>query len=173
MPEPRYLTIPPEHAGKRLDQSLAELLPEYSRSRLQAWLDAGQVTVAAAPASRKQKVWGGEAVALTPEAQPEETSFRAEAIGLDIVKRPFVTAGALAFTMMVPLAATSTAGMMRRLGGRTWRRLHRLSYAAAAAAVIHYWWLVKADVRRPLAYGLIIGVLLAVRLVRAWRGSAL
>ena len=85
MPEPRYLTIPPEHAGKRLDQSLAELLPEYSRSRLQAWIDAGQVTVAAAPASRKQKVWGGEAVALTPEAQPEETSFRAEAIGLDIV----------------------------------------------------------------------------------------
>ena len=85
MPEIRHLVIPADHAGKRLDQSLAELFPEYSRSRLQAWIDAGLVTVAGAPASRKQKVWGGEAVALTPESLPEETAFRAEAIGLDIV----------------------------------------------------------------------------------------
>ena len=85
MSESRQFTIPADHAGKRLDQSLAELLPEYSRSRLQAWIDSGHVQLAGAPASRKQKVWGGEAVTVTPEALPEETAFRAEAIGLDIV----------------------------------------------------------------------------------------
>lgn len=85
MNSPRQLTIPVEHAGKRLDQSLAELLPEYSRSRLQNWIDAGLVTLADAPACRRQKVWGGEKVLLVPQARPEETAFRAEAIGLDIV----------------------------------------------------------------------------------------
>lgn len=83
--EPFNLTIPPEHAGRRLDQSLAELLPEFSRSRLAAWIDAGRVRVEAGPASRKQKVWGGEAVVVEPEALPEETSHRAEAMDLDIV----------------------------------------------------------------------------------------
>jgi 23S rRNA pseudouridine1911/1915/1917 synthase len=85
MSSPRHFTIPSGHAGKRLDQSLAELLPEYSRSRLQGWIESGHVRVAGAAASRKQKVWGGEAVEVTPEALPEETAFRAEAIGLDIV----------------------------------------------------------------------------------------
>lgn len=85
MSEPLSLTIPPEHAGRRLDQSLAELLPEFSRSRLAAWIDAGRVRVDDGPASRKQKVWGGEAVAVEPEALPEETSHRAEAMDLDIV----------------------------------------------------------------------------------------
>ena len=85
MSEPRHLTIPPEHAGRRLDQSLADLLPEFSRSRLAAWIDAGRVRVNAGAASRKQKVWGGESVVLEPEPLPEETSHRAEAMDLKIV----------------------------------------------------------------------------------------
>ncbi len=85
MSQARHLTIPTGHAGKRLDQSLAELLPEYSRSRLQSWIESGHVRVAGAAASRKQKVWGGEAVEVTPEALPEETAFKAEDIGLNIV----------------------------------------------------------------------------------------
>ena len=85
MTEVRQLVVPPGHAGKRLDQSLAELLPEYSRSRLQAWIDAGLVQVAGAAANRKQKVWGGEAISVTPEALPEETAFKAEAIAFPIV----------------------------------------------------------------------------------------
>jgi sulfoxide reductase heme-binding subunit YedZ len=67
--------------------------------------------------------------------------------------------------LLVPLALTSTAGMIRRLGGRAWRRLHRLAYVTAALGVVHYWWLVKADIRPPRNYGVVLAVLLAVR---AW-----
>jgi sulfoxide reductase heme-binding subunit YedZ len=93
-------------------------------------------------------------------------------IGRDIYKRPFITVGFATFVSMVPLAATSTAAMIRRLGGRRWQRLHRLVYFSATAGVVHYWWLVKADVRRPQAYALIVGGLLAFRVWRArelWR----
>lgn len=82
----------------------------------------------------------------------------------DIAKRPFITAGFLAFLILVPLAATSSAAMIRRLG-RSWQRLHRLVYASAAAAVIHFLWLVKADTRRPLLYGTVLALLLGLRLV--------
>lgn len=61
----------------------------------------------------------------------------------DILERPYITVGMLAVVLLVPLAATSTAGMMRRLGGRTWRRLHRLVYVAAGLAVLHFIWLAK------------------------------
>lgn len=88
-------------------------------------------------------------------------------LGADIYKRPFITIGFTGWLCMVPLAATSTAGMIRRLGGRRWQRLHRLVYAAAIAGVVHYWWLVKADVRRPEAYALVVGVLLAFRIAPA------
>jgi len=88
------------------------------------------------------------------------------AIGSDVLKRPFITIGFTAWLCMVPLAITSTAGMIRRLGGRRWQALHRLTYAAAIAGVLHYWWLVKADVSRPQIYALIVGCLLALRL---WR----
>jgi methionine sulfoxide reductase heme-binding subunit len=83
----------------------------------------------------------------------------------DVLKRPFITVGVAAWLCMAPLAITSTAGMIRRLGGRRWQLLHRLTYVASAAAVLHYWWLVKADVRRPEAYALGVGFLLAFR---AW-----
>lgn len=97
--------------------------------------------------------------------------FDLAAIAKDIGKRPFITAGFTAFSLMVPLAATSTARMTRRLGGRAWRRLHRLAYVSAAAGVVHYWWLVKADIRRPLAYGVVVAVLLAARAIWAWRAT--
>ena len=82
----------------------------------------------------------------------------------DIGKRPFITIGFTAWSTMVPLALTSTAGMIRRLGGRRWNLLHRLVYATAMLGVVHYWWLVKADISRPMTYGLIVGVLLAIRI---------
>ncbi|HNQ03526.1 MAG TPA: 23S rRNA pseudouridine(1911/1915/1917) synthase RluD [Thiobacillaceae bacterium] len=85
MSEPRHLTIPPEFAGQRLDQSLAELLPEFSRSRLAAWIDADRVRVNDAPARRGRKVWGGESVTVSPEPLPAETSHQAQAMALDVV----------------------------------------------------------------------------------------
>ena len=93
----------------------------------------------------------------------------AVAVASDITKRPFITIGFTAWSCLVPLAITSTSGMIRRLGGRRWQALHRLTYAAAAAGVLHYWWLVRADVRRPELYALIVGSLLAFRLWRTAR----
>lgn len=84
----------------------------------------------------------------------------------DIYMRPFITIGFTAFVLMVPLAVTSTAGMIRRLGGRRWQLLHRLVYVSAAGGVIHYWWLVKSDISRPITYGFIVAALLGFRLAR-------
>ena len=94
--------------------------------------------------------------------------FAIDEIVKDIGKRPFITAGFTAFSLMVPLALTSTTAWIRRLGGRRWQRLHRLIYASAMAGVVHYWWLVKADVQRPQIYAAVIGTLLAYRLVVAY-----
>jgi sulfoxide reductase heme-binding subunit YedZ len=88
----------------------------------------------------------------------------AASIGDDIYKRKFITVGFVAFVAMVPLALTSTAGMIRRLGGRRWQMLHRLIYVSAVAGVIHYLWLVKSDIRRPITYGLIVAILLGFRM---------
>jgi sulfoxide reductase heme-binding subunit YedZ len=82
----------------------------------------------------------------------------------DIGKRRFIMAGALAFLSMLPLAITSTAGWIRRLGGRNWRRLHRLAYLSAAAGAAHYWWLVKSDIRGPAAYAAVLVTLMGFRL---------
>jgi sulfoxide reductase heme-binding subunit YedZ len=82
----------------------------------------------------------------------------------DVAKRPYITIGFLAFVLMIPLALTSTAGMIRRLGGKNWQLLHRLIYITAIAGVIHYYWLVKSAVIRPLTYGAIVAVLLLWRL---------
>jgi methionine sulfoxide reductase heme-binding subunit len=89
--------------------------------------------------------------------------FDFQAIAKDIVKRPYVTAGFTGLILMVPLAITSTAGMIRRLGKR-WQQLHRLVYVAAIAGVIHFYWLVKADIRRPLQYATMLILLLGYRL---------
>jgi sulfoxide reductase heme-binding subunit YedZ len=90
--------------------------------------------------------------------------FDFERIIKDIYKRPYVTAGFTAFVLMIPLALTSTSGMIRRLG-RRWQQLHRLVYVVAIAAIIHFYWLVKADIRRPVMYGSVLALLLGYRLI--------
>lgn len=85
----------------------------------------------------------------------------------DIVKRPFITVGFAAFVLMIPLALTSTAWSIRWLGGRNWRRLHRLVYLTGILAVIHYTWLVKADRHKPIEYGVVLAILLSYR-VAIW-----
>lgn len=94
--------------------------------------------------------------------------FDLEAIVADVFKRPYVTAGLAAFVMLLPLAATSTNAMVRRLGARNWQRLHRLVYVVALAAILHYWWqkAAKNDVAEPTVYAMIIGGLLGLRLAR-------
>jgi len=87
-------------------------------------------------------------------------------IGEEILKRPYITVGFTSWMCMLALALTSTGGMVRRLGGKRWQRLHRAIYVAAVAGVVHFWWLVKADVREPQAYAIVVGALLAFRL--AW-----
>jgi len=82
----------------------------------------------------------------------------------DISKRPFITVGFTGFVLMIPLAITSTAGWIRRMGGKRWQLLHRAVYFSAIAGVIHYYWLVKSDVRKPLEYAFLVGILLAWRL---------
>jgi len=81
----------------------------------------------------------------------------------DVAKRPFITAGFTGFVLMIPLAITSTAGWIRRLGGKRWQMLHRLIYISAIAGVVHYYWLVKSDVRKPVLYGSMVVILLAYR----------
>ncbi len=90
--------------------------------------------------------------------------FDIHSIVKDVYKRPFITAGFTAFVLMVPLALTSTQGWIRRLGKR-WQLLHRLIYFSAAAGVIHFIWLVKADLREPLTYATVFGVLMTIRVV--------
>src|SRR5207249_11997626 len=86
------------------------------------------------------------------------------AISEDIGSRPFITLGFLGFLLLLPLAITSTAGWIRRLGGKRWQMLHRGIYFAAIAGVIHYYWKVKSDVRMPIFYGTLVGILLSWRL---------
>lgn len=82
----------------------------------------------------------------------------------DVVKRPYITVGALALSLLVPLAATSTTGMVKRLGGARWRRLHCLVYVAATLGVLHYLWLAKVGWIGPYVYAGVLGLLFAVRL---------
>ncbi len=89
--------------------------------------------------------------------------FDPAAIVKDIIKRPFITVGFAAFVLLIPLAATSTHAMIRRLG-RRWQQLHRLVYAIAILGVIHYLWLVKKDLTEPLIYGAVLTLLLLMRL---------
>jgi sulfoxide reductase heme-binding subunit YedZ len=90
--------------------------------------------------------------------------FDFPAIFADIVKRPYITVGFPSYVLMIPLALTSTDRMIRRLGGKRWRLLHRLVYPIAVGGVVHYWWLVKKDISEPLMFALILGLLFGVRL---------
>lgn len=85
-------------------------------------------------------------------------------MGTDIVKRPYITVGMAALVCLIPLAATSTTGMIKRLGAPTWRRLHRLAYAAALLASVHFLWLAKVGRVEQYVYAGALAVVLGVRL---------
>ncbi|WP_432241154.1 sulfite oxidase heme-binding subunit YedZ [Herbaspirillum robiniae] len=95
--------------------------------------------------------------------------FDVSEIWKDIVKRPFITVGVLALLLSIPLAVTSTNGMVRRLGGKRWQALHRLIYLIVPLGVLHYWWdkAGKNLIAQPLLFAVLVGVLLALRVL--WR----
>ena len=84
----------------------------------------------------------------------------------DVVKRPFITVGFAAFVLLIPLAVTSTNGMIRRLGGKRWQWLHRLIYIIAPLGILHFWWMKagKHDFEQPIVFGTIVAILLGLRL---------
>jgi sulfoxide reductase heme-binding subunit YedZ len=90
----------------------------------------------------------------------------------DVLKRPFITVGFIAFVLLVPLAATSTNAMIKRLG-RRWTQLHRLIYLIAPLAILHYWWMKagKHNFEQPIVWGTVVAVLLGLRLVWHWSRS--
>jgi sulfoxide reductase heme-binding subunit YedZ len=93
-----------------------------------------------------------------------DQSFDLGGMWKDVQKRRYITVGFTAFVLLIPLALTSTAGWVRRLGGRRWQLLHRAIYVSAVCGVIHYYWLVKSDVRKPLFYAALVAILLVWRL---------
>lgn len=92
-----------------------------------------------------------------------DKSFDLTAIVADVIQRPFIAVGVAAFLMLLPLAVTSTNGWVKRLGGKNWSRLHKLSYVIAALGVIHFWMIVKSDVFYPAIFGLVLSALLGWR----------
>ncbi len=97
-----------------------------------------------------------------------DKSLSVSAIAGDIWQRPFIAVGMFAFFLLVPLAVTSTGGMIKRLGGKNWQKLHRLTYLAAIGGVIHFWMIVKSDVFYPLLFGLVLAGLLLYRIYAAY-----
>jgi len=87
----------------------------------------------------------------------------------DLIQRPFIAFGMLAFFLMVPLAITSTNAMVKRLGGKRWQRLHRLIYLTAIFGVIHFWMIVKSDITYPAMFALVLAVLLGYRLYSRYK----
>lgn len=83
----------------------------------------------------------------------------------DVLKRPFITIGFIAFLLLIPLAATSTNGMVKRLGGKRWQRLHRAIYVIASLGIVHFWWMKagKHDFAQPILFGSIVALLLLMR----------
>ena len=101
-----------------------------------------------------------------------DKSFDVAAAADDVIKRPFIAFGMLGFFLMIPLAITSTTGWVKRLGGKNWNRLHRLAYLAPVAGVIHYYLKVKADVRVPVLFGVVLLVLLLYRVTNKYLPGA-
>jgi methionine sulfoxide reductase heme-binding subunit len=101
-----------------------------------------------------------------------DQTLRGSAILVDIAKRKFITVGFAAFVLLIPLAATSTSGMLKRLGAARWKRLHRLAYAAGALGVVHFVWRVKKDLSEPIVYGVVLTVLLGIRVLGSSRSPA-
>jgi len=90
--------------------------------------------------------------------------FDLHGIWADIAKRKYITVGFTGFVLMIPLALTSTAGWIRRLGGKRWSMLHRAIYLTAIAGVVHFWWLVKSDIHLPVEYAVVMAILLGWRI---------
>jgi sulfoxide reductase heme-binding subunit YedZ len=93
--------------------------------------------------------------------------FDVPAMLVDVVKRPFILVGFIAFVLLIPLAATSTNAMIKRLGGKRWQWIHRLIYVIAPLAILHFWWMKegKNDFAEPIVFGVIVAILLGARLV--------
>lgn len=89
----------------------------------------------------------------------------------DVIKRPFITVGFAAFVLLIPLAITSTNGMVKRLGAKRWQWLHRLIYVIASLGILHYWWMKagKHDFEQPIIFGVIVAILLVMRIFWAWQ----
>jgi len=100
--------------------------------------------------------------------------FDVEEMWRDVLKRPFITVGFMAFVLLIPLAATSTNAMVRRLGGKRWQWLHRAIYVIAPFGILHFWWIKagKHDFERPILYGAIIAILLLARVVWRYKGTS-
>jgi sulfoxide reductase heme-binding subunit YedZ len=98
--------------------------------------------------------------------------FNIKSVPGDIVSRPFIAIGMLAFFLMAPLAITSTNKIIKRLGGKRWSMLHKLIYPAAIAGVLHFWMLVKADIRLPVTFAFVLALLLAFRLLAKYSSPA-
>ena len=101
-----------------------------------------------------------------------DKSLDVPAIIADVIQRPFIAVGMAALLLMFPLAVTSTNGMVKRLGGKRWSRLHKLTYAVAVLGVIHFWMIVKSDVFYPAIFALVMAVLLGYRLYDKFRPKA-
>lgn len=97
--------------------------------------------------------------------------FDVQEMWKDVLKRPFITVGFTAFVLLIPMAVTSTNGMIRRLGGKRWQWLHRLIYVIAPLGILHFWWMkaAKHNFEQPIIFGIIVAVLLGLRLY--WKGA--
>ncbi len=98
-----------------------------------------------------------------------DKSFNLSAIAADVWQRPFIAVGMLAFFLLIPLAVTSTNGMIKRLGGKNWSKLHKLTYPIAILGVIHFWMIVKSDLKYPFLFAVVLAILLGYRIYNAYQ----
>lgn len=98
-----------------------------------------------------------------------DRSWQLQTVIGDVYKRPFIAVGMFSFALMIPLAITSTNAMIKKLGGKRWARLHRLTYLLTIGGVVHYYMLVKSDITYPVIFGSVVAVLLGFRVVAALR----
>lgn len=99
-----------------------------------------------------------------------DKSLDIPAIASDVWERPFIAFGMTAFAILIPLAVTSTNGMIKRIGGKNWQRLHRIVYVAAVLGVVHFFLIQKSDYRFPIIFGAVLALLLLYRLAQKFRG---
>ena len=98
-----------------------------------------------------------------------DRSWQMQTVIGDVYKRPFIAVGMFSFALMIPLAITSTNAMIKKLGGKRWARLHRLTYLLTIGGVVHYYMLVKSDITYPVIFGFVVAILLGFRVVAALR----